>query len=97
MNTEPEETLHGMKFAIRDSWSDLVSSDDGEDEEDNDDDPTEQGKLSEDDEPGWVMGTISTMVLQCMERFRQKQMKFEVLTILGWEDVADNFRERDQQ
>jgi hypothetical protein len=29
---------------------------------DDEDEETEQGKLSEDDEPGWVMGTISKMV-----------------------------------
>jgi len=27
--------------------------------EDEDDEETEQGKLNEDDEPGWVMGTIT--------------------------------------
>ena len=49
-----------MLDAIRDSLSDVASSDVEEDGEDNED--TEQGKLSEDDEPGWVMGTISKMV-----------------------------------
>jgi len=59
-----------MVNAIRDSLSDLGSSDneeDAEDEEDNDD--AEQGKLSEDDEPGWVMGTVSKSVQHRMERF----------------------------
>jgi len=54
-----------MLNAIRGSPSDLASSykeEDAEDEEDDDD--TEQGNLSEDDEPGWVMGTISKMVHQ---------------------------------
>jgi len=55
---------------------------------------TEQGNLSEDDEPGWVMGTITKTVQQRMERFRQKQMKFDELTQPGWEDVADYFRKR---
>jgi hypothetical protein len=40
-----------MMAALRDTLSDLASSDDGEDGEDEDDE-TEQGKLSEDDEPG---------------------------------------------
>jgi len=34
------------------------------------------------------------MVQQRMERFRQKQMKLEELTQLGWADAADYFRER---
>jgi len=32
-----------------------------------------------------------------MERFRQKQMKFDELTQPGWEDAADYFRERDEK
>jgi hypothetical protein len=60
-----------MLVAIGDSQSDLATSDDGEDEEDNADD-TAQGKLSDDDEPGWVMGTITNTVQQRMERCQQK-------------------------
>jgi len=58
-----------MLYAIGVSLSDIACSnneDDGEDEADDEED-TEQGKVSEDDEPGWVMGTISKMVPQCME------------------------------
>jgi len=67
---EPEKTFEGMLNSIRDSLSDLASSDDEEDAEDEqDDDNTEQGKLSADDEPGWVMGTISKSVQCRMERF----------------------------
>ena len=51
-----------MLVAIGESLSDLAGSDDGADEEDEDDEETEQGKLSEDDEPGWVMGTITNTV-----------------------------------
>jgi hypothetical protein len=32
-----------------------------------------------------------------MERFRQKQMKFDELTQPGWKDVADYFPERDKK
>jgi hypothetical protein len=64
-----------MLVAIGDSLSDLASSDDGEDGEDENDEEAEQGKLSEDDKPGWVMGAITKMVQQRMERFQQKQMK----------------------
>jgi len=90
---EPEETFEEMLVAIGDSLSDLASSDDGEDGEEEDDEETEQGNLSEDDEPGWVMGTITKMVQQRKERFRQKQMKLDKLTQPGWEDAADFFRE----
>jgi hypothetical protein len=94
---EPEKTFEEMLVAIGDSLSDLASSDDGEDGEEEDDEETEQGNLSEDDEPGWVMGTITKTVQQRMERFRQKQMKLDELTQPGWEDAADYFRERDKR
>jgi len=65
-NREPEMTFQEMMVAIRDSVSDLASSGNGEDEEDEDDEETEKGKLSEDDEPGWVMGPITKTVQQSM-------------------------------
>jgi len=86
-----------MLVAIGDSLSDLASSDDGEDGEDEDDEETEQGKLSDDDEPDWVMGTINKTVQQRMESFRQTQMKLDELTQPGWEDAADYFREQDNK
>jgi hypothetical protein len=73
---KPETRIEEMFNAIVDSWSDLACSDDeqdGEDEEDDEED-TELGKLSDDDEPGWVMGTISESVQHRMESFRQQQM-----------------------
>jgi len=82
-----------MLVATGDSLSDVASSDAGEDGEDEHDEQTEQGKLSEDDEPSWVMGTINKTVQQRMERFRQMEMKFDELTQPGWEDAADYFRE----
>jgi hypothetical protein len=86
-----------MLVAIGDSLSDLASTDNGEDGEDEDDEETEQGNLSEDDEPGWVMGTITKTVQPRNERFRQKQMKLDELTQPRWEDAADYFRERDKK
>ena len=65
---EPVQMVEEMMDAIGDSLSDLASLDDEEDGEDVED--SEQGKLSENDEPGWVMGTISKTVQQRMERFR---------------------------
>jgi len=61
MFREPEKTFEEMMAAIGDSLSDLASSNNGEDGEDEDEE-TEQGKLSEDDQPSWVMGTISKTV-----------------------------------
>jgi len=94
---EPEKTFEDMLVPIGDSLSDLASSDDGEDGEDEDDEETEQGNLSKDDEPGWVMGTITKTVQQRMERFRQKQMKLDELTQPGWDDPAEYFHERDEK
>ena len=96
---KPEKTFAEMLNAIGDSLSDLASSDDeqdGEDEEDDEED-TELGKLSDDDEPGWVMGTISKTVQHHMESFRQKQMKLDELTQPGRGDAAHYFRERDMK
>jgi len=48
--------------AIGDRQSYHASSENGEDRENVDDEETEQGKLSEDDEPGSVMGPITNPV-----------------------------------
>jgi phosphoglycerate dehydrogenase-like enzyme len=93
---EPEQTFGEMITAIRDNLSDHASSDNGENGDDEDEE-TGLGKVREDDEPSWVMGTISKMVQQRIESFRQKQMKIDELTQLGWEDAADDFRERDKK
>jgi len=94
---EPEKTFEKMTVAIGDSLGDLPSTDDGEDGKDEDIDETEQGTLGEDDKPGWVMGTITQMVQQHMERFQEKQMKLDELTQLGWEETADYFCESDKK
>ena len=96
--TKPETTFEEMLNAIGESLSDLASSDeeeDGEDEDDEKEDPV-GGKLSKDDEPSRVMGTISKMVQYGMEHFWQKQMKLDEIMQPGWGDAADNFRERDK-
>ena len=93
---DPEKTFQGMLVGIGDSLSDLASSDDGVDGEDKDDEETEQGKLNDDEKPGWVMGTITKTVQQRMESFRQKYFKLDELTQPGWEDAADYFREQDK-
>jgi Uri superfamily endonuclease len=93
---KPDTTCEDMFIAIGDSLSDLASSDNeqaGEDGEDDEDD-TELGKLSDDDEPGWVVGPISQTVRYRMESFRQMQRRLDKLTKLGWWDVANYFGER---
>jgi len=62
-------TLEEMPVPIGDSLSDLATSDHGEDGENADDAVTEQGKLRDDDEPGWVLGTITKTVQQGIESF----------------------------
>jgi len=82
--------------AIGDSLSDLASSDDeqdGEDEEDDEED-TELGKLSDDEEPGWAMSTITKTVQYRMLSFRLKQMRPDELTQPGWWDAANYSPER---
>jgi len=94
---KPETTFEEMLNAIRDSLGDLRSAEneeDGEDEVDNEED-TELGKLSKDDEPGQVMGTISKTVRHRMESFWQKQLRVDELTQPGWGEVAHYFTQRD--
>jgi len=95
--TKPETTFEAMLNAIGDSLSDLASSEDKEDVKDEDDDKevTELRKLSKEEEPGWVMGTISKTVRHRMESFRQMQIRLDQLTQLGWGDAADIFLDRD--
>jgi len=97
--SKPETPFEEMLNAIGDSLSDIASSDDQEDGEDkdNDGDDPAGGKLSDDDEPGWVMGTISNTVQYRMERFRQMQMKLVEVMHPGWGDATDCFHETDKK
>jgi hypothetical protein len=56
MARKSEKMFREMLAATRDSLSDLAMSDNGEDGEDEDDEEPGQGKLSEDDKPGRVIG-----------------------------------------
>jgi hypothetical protein len=58
---ESEKTFEELLVGIGHRLSDVASADNGEDGEDEEEE-IEQGKLSEDDEPGWVMGTITKTV-----------------------------------
>jgi len=95
---KPEITFKEILKAIGDSLSNLATShneQDGQDEEDEEED-TDLGKLS-DDEPGWVMGTISNKVQLRMASFRQKQMRLDELMQPRWGDSANYFGERDMK
>jgi len=92
---KPETLFEEMLTAMGVSVSNLASSDDEEDGQDEDDDEKDPagGKLRDDDQPGWVMGTIAKGVQYHMERFRQKRMKLEKLMQPGWGNAADYFHE----
>jgi hypothetical protein len=96
---KPETTYEEMLNVIGGSLRDLSSSDDEQDGEDEeaDEEDTELGKLSDDDEPGWVMGTITKTVQHCMESFPHKQMTLDELTQPGWGDAANHFLDRDMR
>ena len=95
--TELEKTFEEIMVAVGDSLRDFAHSDNWDDGEDDDDEETEHGKLSEDDKPCWVMGTITKMVQQCMDWFQKKEIKLDELTQLVLEDGADYFCERDKK
>jgi hypothetical protein len=59
MNMDPKKIYQEMMVAIRDSVSDLAGSDDGEDGDDMDDKEPELGWLSDNDEPGLMIHTIT--------------------------------------
>jgi hypothetical protein len=72
--TTPDLTCEKMLDAFGGNLNNLASSKDEEDGEDKhyDEDDTGLGKLSEDDEPGWVTGTMTTTFKHRMESLRQK-------------------------
>jgi len=95
----PKKLIDAMWNAIGDRLSDFGSLDDEEDGEsvEADEEDTDLGNLSEDDEPGWVMGTISKTQQQHMGRVLQKKMRLDELTQTWWWDAADSFCGRDMK
>jgi hypothetical protein len=69
---ELEMPFEQLLLSIGVILSHLASSHDGHDGQDEDESEIEEIKLSEDNEPSCVMGTITQTVHQCMERFRLK-------------------------
>ena len=98
-NRKPKTTFEEILNAIGDCQSDLASSHDEQEEEDEEDDEeyTQLGKLNDDDEPGWVMGTTSNPVQRLIESFRQKEMRLDELMQPGWGYSANYFGERDMK
>jgi len=88
-----------MLKAIGENRSDRASSEDEEDgeEEDDDEDDTGHGKLRQDDEPGWVMGTISKTVQHSIESCWQKQKRLDQPMQSRWGDPADYICESDMK
>jgi len=83
---------------IGESLSYLARSNEEEDwDNEDDDEDADLGKLSDDDQPGWVMDTMFKIVLHRIDRFRQKQLRHEKLTQQGWGDAADWFRNWDMK
>jgi hypothetical protein len=83
--TTTEITCEEMLNTIGDSLSVLASPEDQHDGEDVDDDEEDTGlrKLSDDGEPGWVMGIISKTVQNRNVSFRQNPMTQHKLTQTG--------------
>jgi len=86
--------LQEMIIAIRGSLSDLAISDNKKDGDDEENEDIELCKLTEDDNPSWVVGTTSQILQERMERLRQKQTKLDKLTQPGWWDTANDYNER---
>jgi hypothetical protein len=90
---------HVKRYCIKSEGvlSDFASSDDVENGEGKsyDEDNSLQGKLSEDNEPGWVIRTYSTTVQQCRGRFWQQQLRPDKLRQLERGDTADHSHVRD--
>jgi hypothetical protein len=91
--------FEAMLNDIRNSPRDLSSSDNEQDgvHQENNEQDTELGKLSDDDEPGWGMGTIFNAVQDHMESVRLKQIWLDELTQLRCGGTANYFGERDMK
>lgn len=95
----PKNSFEEILIAIEACLSNLAILDDKEDVDVKADDRngSELGKLSENDEPGWVMGTLSKEVPQSMETYLVMEIWHDELTQLRWWDMADYFPYRDMK
>jgi hypothetical protein len=91
-----ENTFQEMMVAIRDSLSELASSDARKDAKVKDDE-IEKGKLNEVDGPCRVMGTIAKTVQLRMECVLEKQRKLDELTQPEWGNPANYVHDREKK
>jgi len=88
---EPEIPSKHMMIAIGEGLSNHAYFKTVEDGHDKDDEDTELGKLSEDDQPGWVVATMPITAQQRMQTYRQMWIKLDELIQPGWGYTANNF------
>jgi hypothetical protein len=79
MSREQENMFSEMMLAFQVSLRDIPRSDNTGMRKRNNDE-TDRGKVSEDDQPGWVLGTRLNIFQPLMESFRQIQIKLEAFT-----------------
>jgi hypothetical protein len=72
INRELVKTLQEIMVAIGDNVSNPGTYNVGHNGEVKEDEQTEQGMLTKDDEPSWVIGRITNTVWQRMERSQQR-------------------------
>jgi hypothetical protein len=76
-NNQPKETSVELIVTLRPTLSDHAASNNGEHREDSDVNQAVQGLVSNDEEPGWVIGTFTKIAHQVLKRFLQMQMKLD--------------------
>ena len=64
-------------ITIQHTLSDLATSDNGEHGEDLDVKKTAQSLVSDNEEPGWVIGTLTRIAQQALRRFLRMQIKLD--------------------
>jgi hypothetical protein len=92
-------TFEVMMEAIRDSVDDVTTSDEEDDHYDNisDGQDYDDAKLSDDDAPGWVVGTINKSVQERLETVPMKRIKLQELTTLAWAEAEADFTIRNRK
>lgn len=72
-----------MIITIQYTFSDLPTSNNGKHGEPSDVNKPAQSMVSNDEEPGWVIGTYTKIEQQALQRFLQMQMKLDKLSDPG--------------
>lgn len=94
---KPKTIFHKILNEFGDSKRDLPGLENREDGEcsDEDEDDIVMCKLSEDDRPCQVLGTISRTIPHHLHRFQRMQIKIYMLVQLGKGNMAEDFGQRD--